>query len=91
MILNKPKTMFEGTHLLTSSKVHEIQDAAETTKSIIHDLDTSFCEKYDEPGVSGAQLRTISQHHNSIIDKDFDYTYLSLIEGTSPMNIKRKS
>jgi len=83
--------MFEGTHLPTSSKVHEIQDAAETTKSIIHDLDTSFCERYDEPGVSGAQLRTISQHHSSIIDKDFDYTYLSLIEGTSPMNIKRKS
>lgn len=91
MLINKPASMFEGTHLQTSSRVHEIQDACETTKSIIQDLDTSFCERYDEPGVSGAALRTISQNHKSIIHRNFDYTYLQMIEGTSPMNIKRKS
>lgn len=52
--------MFEGTHLNTSSKVHELQDAFSTTKGIIHELDTSFCERYDEPGVDASALRTIS-------------------------------
>jgi len=36
-------------------------------------------------------MRTISQHHTSVIDNDFDYSYVSLVEGTSPMNLKRKS
>jgi len=91
MMINKPFSMFEGTHLQTSSRAHEIRDPNKTTVGLLEDLDTSFCEKYDEPGVSGARLRTISQNHESIIHQDFDYTYLNLIEGTSAMNIRRKS
>jgi len=54
--------MWDGTHLVTSSKVHAIQDPEKTAVGIIRDLDTSFCQNYDQPGVDNVYLNGISQH-----------------------------
>ena len=90
IILNKPLSMFESTHLQTSSKAQMLADPEETAMSIIKNLDTSFCEKYDEPGVDPKTLRGISMNQISILDDEFDYQYIEEMEGTSARNIKRK-
>ena len=91
MMLNKPLSMWEGTHLLTSSEVHKIQNPKNTTQSILLELDTSFCEKYDEPGVDINTLQGISHEIESTMHKDFDYTYAEEEEGTSYRNFRRKT
>mmetsp|Transcript_38496 Transcript_38496/g.58589 ORF Transcript_38496/g.58589 Transcript_38496/m.58589 type:complete len:98 (+) Transcript_38496:522-815(+) len=62
MIINKPLSMFESTHLQTSSRAQAIADPEETTIKILNDIDTSFTEKYDEPGVDVIKLGTISMN-----------------------------
>ena len=83
--------MWDGTHLLTSSDVHKIQNPRNTTKSILLDLDTSFSKQYDEPGVGILQLQGISHEIESTIHRDFDYSYLEEEEGTSFRNARRKA
>lgn len=82
--------MWDGTHLVTSSKVHAIQDPEKTAVGIIRDLDTSFCQNYDQPGVDNVYLNGISQHQQSAIHEDFDYAYMEELEGVSARNNKRK-
>jgi hypothetical protein len=60
ILINKPNTMFENTIFSTSEKVKEIRNPEITTRSLMRDMDTSFCEKYDEPGVDQVQLKGIS-------------------------------
>lgn len=91
MMLNKPISMWEGTHLLTSSEVHKIQNPKNTTQSILLDLDTSFCKQYDEPGVGILKLQGISHEIESTIHRDFDYSYVEEEEGTSYRNFRRKA
>lgn len=59
-LINKPMSMWEATHLTTSSKVQAIQDPGQTAESIVKDLDTSFCHNYDMPGVDSIKLKGIS-------------------------------
>lgn len=66
-MINKPVSMWDGTHLLTSSEVHKLQNPRTTTQSILLDLDTSFCKPYDEPGISINQMKGISHEINSAI------------------------
>ena len=63
--------------------------ANQTARSIL-DIDTSFNERYDEPGVDVNILSGISQDQRSILHQNFDYKYLDFIEGTSARNIKRQ-
>jgi len=59
-ILNKPMSMFEDTHLQTSSKVAKLFDPVKTAKEILIENDTSFCEGYDQPGVDMVTLAGMS-------------------------------
>lgn len=88
-IINKPLSMFESTHLQTSSRAQEIADPMSTTQVVL-DLDTSFCERYDEAGAEASKLQTISQHLQTEQEKAFDYFYAAEEEGTSPRNLKRR-
>lgn len=90
-MLNKPISMWDGTHLLTSSDVHRIQNPKSTTQSILLDLDTSFSKQYDEPGVGINKMLGISHEVESTLHKDFDYSYLEEEEGTSFKNTRRKA
>ena len=89
MIVNKPFSMFENTHLQTSGRAQEIVDPVNTTQVIL-DQDTNFAERYDEVGVANVKLAGISQHLMEEQDKNFDYYYKVEEEGSSPKNLKRK-
>lgn len=61
-----------------------------STTQVVLDLDTSFCERYDEAGAPASKLQTISQHLQTEQEKAFDYFYAAEEEGTSPRNLKRR-
>ena len=53
-------------------------------------MDTSFCERYDEPGVDQVHLKGISMEVSSCLSPQYDHKYCDEVEGTSARNIKRK-
>lgn len=90
MLINKPNTMFENTMFSTSAKVQNIWNPITTSRSLIRDMDTSFCENYDEPGVPNVILGGMSMEQKSILSPSYDHKYSYELEGTSAHNIKRK-
>lgn len=74
MIINKPLSMWESTHLQTSTGAQELQNPFSATQNII-DMDTSFNEPYDEVGAPDIKVSGISQHLIANTNKAFDYFY----------------
>lgn len=71
LIINRPVSTIQNTHLYAQFDKSPIQDPFSQTQEIL-DCDTTVCAGYDEPGVGLEELKTISM---DLKMKGVDYMY----------------
>lgn len=70
-LLNKPGSMFEATHLVSSGKLQKQTNSLQTTID-----DIGFNRKYDETLANQSLLGGISHTQRSSIGEDFDHSVI---------------